>query len=452
MRDGLAAIVGAEHVLAGTETEYLRDATQARGLVGRADAIVLPATAQEIAAVLAWCYEHDVPLVPRGGGTGYAAGAVPLDGGVVVSLERLSRVRRFEPLLWLVQVEAGVRTADLRRLARENGLFFPPDPGAAEQSMVGGNIATNAGGPHAFKYGVTGRWVTGLEAVVPPGEIVSVGGAIRKDVAGYDLKSLLVGSEGTLGIITAAWLRLLPAPEAFLPVAAFYRSTAEGCEAIRRILGSGIDAAAIEYLDEGALGIAAPAFPGSVPRGAGFMVVAEVDGSREEAKRRSAELAEVLGEDALGVHAPADPSGVAALWRWREGMAFAASAVLGGKVAEDIAVPLDRLEDAIDGTVEIGRRHGLTAMSWGHAGDGNIHSNFLVRPDEPGEVERADGAVDELFDLAIALGGSISGEHGTGWLKRGYLERQWGPKAFELHRAIKHAFDPKGLLNPGKKL
>ena len=166
--------------------------------------------------MLAWCYEHDVPLTPRGGGSGFAGGAVPVDGGVVLALDRLDRVRAFEPLLWRAHVEAGVRTKRVQQLARESGLLFPPDPGAPEQSQIGGNVATNAGGPHAFKYGVTGRWVTGLEAVVPPGEVIAVGGPIRKDVAGYDLKSLLIGSEGTLGIVTAAWLRLIPAPEAAL--------------------------------------------------------------------------------------------------------------------------------------------------------------------------------------------------------------------------------------------
>ena len=161
-----------------------------------------------------WCYEHDVAIIPRGGGTGFTGGAVPLDGGVVLSLERLRKTRHLDPEFWRAAVEAGVVTADLRRRARENGLFFPPDPGSAEQSQLGGNIATNAGGPHAFKYGVTGAWITGLEVVLAPGELVRIGGPLRKDVAGYDLKSLMIGSEGTLGVVTAAWVKLIPAPEA----------------------------------------------------------------------------------------------------------------------------------------------------------------------------------------------------------------------------------------------
>jgi glycolate oxidase subunit GlcD len=444
----LAAILGPDSVLDGSDPVYTRDATETRGIAGHADAVVLPRSAEEVARVLAWCYEHDVALTPRGGGSGFAGGAVPVEGGVVLALDRLDRVRSFEPLLWRGHAEAGVRTSHVQRLARESGLLFPPDPGAPEQSQIGGNVATNAGGPHAFKYGVTGRWVTGLEAVVPPGEVISVGGPIRKDVAGYDLKSLLIGSEGTLGIVTAAWLRLIPAPEAAFPVVGFYADTRTGCAAIERVVGSGLVPAALEYLDGGALAAAGPAFPGGVPAGASFMVIAEADGTREEAARLRDELVEALGESSVAVQAP-EP---AELWRWREGVAFAVISLRGGKSGEDVVVPLDRLADAIEETVEIGRRHGLQACSWGHAGDGNVHSNFVVDPHDEAELDRARAGAEELFAMAIRLGGSISGEHGIGWTKRGWLERQWGTRAVELHRELKRAFDPKGLLNPGKKI
>src|SRR5581483_5101352 len=203
-----------------------------------------------------------------------------LDGGVVLCTERMTGVRAFDPLLWRIEVEAGVTTAHLQRLVRDSGLWFPPDPGAAESSQIGGNIATNAGGPHAFKYGATGSWVTGLEAVVPPGDVIRIGGATRKDVAGYDLKSLLVGSEGTLAVITAAWLRLIPAPEAALPLVGFYGSVEQGCSAIERIMGSGVVAAALEYLDAGALRAAQRTFPEGIPGGAEFAVLTEADGAR----------------------------------------------------------------------------------------------------------------------------------------------------------------------------
>ena len=216
-----------------------------------------PGNAAEVAAVLALCYERDVPLIPRGGGTGLAGGAVPLEGGVVCSLERLRAVRSLEPALWRMHVEAGLSTRHVQRLARENGLCFPPDPGASEQSQIGGNVATNAGGPHAFKYGVTGNWVTGLEAAIAPGELIEVGGPYRKDVGGYDLKSLLIGSEGTLGIITAVRLMLMPAPEAALPLIAFQRSAAEGCASILDVLAAGVQPAALDFIDGDALRLAA---------------------------------------------------------------------------------------------------------------------------------------------------------------------------------------------------
>jgi glycolate oxidase subunit GlcD len=440
-----------EIVLNGVPAHYLADETESRGVRGRAEAVARPRTAEEVAEVVAWCYERNVAIVPRGGGTGFAGGAVPLDGGLVLSLELLSRVRSFEPLLWRMEVEAGVLTADVRRSAREGGLLFPPDPGAAEQSQIGGNIATNAGGPHAFKYGVTGAWVTGLEAVVAPGELVRVGGPYRKDVAGYDLRSLLVGSEGTLGVVTAAWLRLVPAPEAAAPVVSFHDGIETGCAALERVLGNGIPVAALEYLDPNTVAIAGRSFPRSVPADA-FMVLAEVDGSREEVARLAAETAEVLGEDAVAVHSPSDAAEIAALWRWRDGVSLSVQARRGGKASEDIVVPLDRLAEAVEETLAIGRRHDLDACSWGHAGDGNLHSTFMLAPESDGEVARAAAACEELFDLALRLGGSISGEHGIGWVKRGQLARQWSPAAVALHDGVKRVFDPKGLFNPGKKL
>jgi glycolate oxidase subunit GlcD len=445
----LADVIAPESIVE-PQGRYLAD-LMGRGVVGSADAVVLPSTVEEVAAVLRWCYENDTPLTARGGGTGLAGGAIPVSGGVVIGFDRLNRVRQFDPLLWRMHVEAGVTTGDVQRLARESGLRFPPDPGAAEISQIGGNIACNAGGPHAFKYGVTGHWVTGIEAVIPPGEIVTIGGPLRKDVASYDLKNLLIGSEGTLGLITAAWLRLVPAPELELPVVGLYRDADAGVSAIERVLASGVVPAAIEYLDAVTLDYSGGSYPFGIPKGGSFMVITEADGSRDEATRVAGELREALGDDSVAVHSPTNPEEVAALWRWRGGVAFAILAQRGGAYSEDVAVPLDRLRDVARETLEIARRHDVPGLSFGHAGDGNIHSTFLFSPDEPDEESRADAACHELFQLALKLGGTVSGEHGIGWLKRGQLEHQLGPQAYDLHIRLKRAFDPKNLLNPGKK-
>lgn len=447
----LRAIVGDAGIGDAAETRWRHDATESQGLEGVPGAVLLPASTEEVRAVVAWCYGHDIAIVPRGGGSGFSGGCVPIGGEVVVALDRMTRVRAFDPLLWRIHVEAGLRTSEVRRLARENGLLFPPDPGAAEQSQIGGNVATNAGGPHAFKYGVTGRWVTGIEAVIAPGEVIEVGGPIRKDVAGYDLASLLIGSEGTLGIVTAVWLRLIPAPTAAAPVIGVYRDIRDGCQAIEAILGSGVQPAAIEFLDAGALDAARGSCPFELPAEAAFMVIAEADGSVAETEAVAAELRDALGPEALAIHAPTRSDEVAALWRWRDGVSIAVTAVRGGKVSEDVVVPVERLGDAIEATLELGARHGLEACSWGHAGDGNLHATFMLDAHDADAVARAHAASRELYAAAVAMGGSISGEHGLGWVKRGHLDAQWSPATLAAHAAIKRALDPKNLMNPGKK-
>jgi glycolate oxidase subunit GlcD len=446
----LAELVGAEHVdLPGAiPALYSQDGTATRGLRGAPDLVVRPANAEEVAGVLAACYRHSVALIPRGGGTGLAGGAVATDGGVVCSLERLVRVREFSPSLWRMHVEAGVTTDRVRRLARENGLLFPPDPGAAEQSQIGGNVATNAGGPHAFGYGTTGAWVMGIEAAIPPGRLITVGGPMRKDVSGYDIKSLLIGSEGTLGIITAVWLRLVPAPERTVPVVAFFPDVHVGCEAVAQIMGTGLQPAALDYLDKRTLQAVRGAYASEVPPDAGFALIAEIDGSTAEVERQQAELWDVLAPEAIRVDTPSPQD----VWRWRDGVSSAVTTARGGKLSEDIAVPVDRLEEAIQRVIEIGDRYDLEACSWGHAGDGNLHGTFMIDPAVAAELDAAQLAAGDLFALAVELGGSVSGEHGIGFVKRGQLELQWDEAAMDIHEQIKHVFDPEGLLNPGKKL
>jgi glycolate oxidase subunit GlcD len=448
----LARIVGDAGVIDPGTRPYGEDATRdTMGISGMPDAVVLPGSPEEVRDLVAWCYEQELPIVPRGGGTGYAGGAVPFEGGIVVSMERLRAVRSLEGAYWRGEVEAGVTTGNVARLARESGLLFPPNPGAAEQSQIGGNVATNAGGPRAFKYGVTGRWVMGLEAVVAPGELIRVGGPLRKDVAGYDLRSLLIGSEGTLGIITSVWLSFVPAPEVSVPLAFVYPDAARGCEAIEQVIGNGLVPAALEYADEGALAAAADSFPVPLPAEGGFLVLLEVDGSQVEAARIRAEALELLSDGATALFAPEEPAEIRALWRWRDGMSAAVTSVTGAKYSEDVSVPIDRLAEVIAGVISIGARHGLQSCSWGHAGDGNIHGSFLMgRDDEPGRQAASEAAAD-LSALAVDLCGSESGEHGVGWIKRGRLEAQLGSEGLRLHLAVKQAFDPKNLLNPGKK-
>ena len=452
--DELSRLLAPERVIAEgpVAREALSDGTANRGVSGSADAIAEPETSEEVAAVLAWCYENELAVVTRGGGTGLAGGAVPR-GGVVLSLERLNRVRSIDPGLWRMEVEAGVTTATVHRIALENGLIFPPDPGASEQSTIGGNVATNAGGPHAFRYGVTGKWVTGLEVVTPPGRIIHTGGPVRKDVSGFDLTSLMIGSEGTLGIVTAAWLRLVPAPQARGVVVAFFADAEDGCEAILEVMAAGIQPTALEFLDGGTLAAGIGSFPFEAPDQPGFAVLAEADGSGQEVERVLGEIGEAMaGCDPASVLTITGRSETDALWNWRDGISYAVAAQRGGKISEDIVVPVERLAEAVDETVAIGARHGLEACSWGHAGDGNLHSTFLVDLDDADQMKRGKAASDELFEMAIRLGGSISGEHGIGSLKTSHVREALGQDVVDLQAEIKRAFDPKLLLNPGKKI
>lgn len=454
LRRDLSRLLSEDRVVSDAASLRLasQDATAGRGVRGTAEALILPRTAEELAAAVEWCYRNDVVMVPRGGGSGLAGGAVP-SGGVVISTERIDSIRSIDPEFWRMEVECGVRTDRVQRVARENGLLFPPDPGAGEQSTIGGNIATNAGGPHAFKYGVTGSWVTGIQVVLPTGRVATIGGPLRKDVAGLDIKRLFIGSEGSLGFITSAWLRLIPAPEARSIVVGFYGSTEAGCDAIAMILGSGIQPTALEFLDEGALAASVGSFPGKAPEGAGFAVIAEADGSPEEVERVTGELTEAMSEGATDeVLKFTRPVEAREFWAWRDGVSIAVTAKRGGKVSEDIAVPVDRLAEAIEGTTEIGERFDLEACSWGHAGDGNLHATFLIDLADREQVERANSAASEVFDMAIRLDGSISGEHGIGSLKAGKVRQALDPTLVDLQADIKRLLDPKMLMNPGKKI
>ncbi len=445
----LSALLGSESLRSGTDVEpYLHDSTDMQGLRGSADAVVVPGSVEQVSQLVEWCYTNGVPIVPRGGGTGFAGGCVPVEGGVVCSLERLNRVRQLTPDLWRMEADAGVTTARIQRLARESGLYYPPDPGAAEQSQIGGNIACTAGGPHSFKYGTTSAWVTGIEAVVRNGQLVRLGGPLRKDVAGYDLRSLMVGSEGTLGVITGAWLRLIPAPETSLTAVAGYPDVESGTAALRRVLAHGVTPATLEYFDRGCVAATRAAFPGGLPPDVGFLVISEADGTANESARIREELLQALGDGAVFLPVGRAVPTLRDLQRWRSGVSFAVSAQRGGKMSEDIAVPIEALETAISMVAKLQDVFGLPTCSWGHAGDGNLHATFMIDSTSVDEVRQAEAAADALFDGALQMGGTVSGEHGLGWVKRHQFDRQFSGNEAALHRSIKLAFDPANLFNP----
>ena len=449
----LEGLLGTEAMRSGTAGEpYLHDSTEMQGLRGRADAVVAPESVEQVQLLVQWCYARGVPMIPRGGGTGFAGGAVPVDGGVVCSLERLNRVRGLDADLWRVAVDAGVSTSTVQRLARENGLYYPPDPGASETSHIGGNIACNAGGPHSFKYGTTSAWVTGIEAVISDGQLIRFGGPLRKDVAGYNVRALMAGSEGTLGIITGAWLRLIPAPEASHTVITGYPDLASGVAAIRNIYALGVTPATLEYFDRGCVIATRGAFPGGLPADVQFLITSEADGAADEAARVRDELREALGRGAVFMPAADKVPPIRELQRWRSGISFAVSAQRGGKMSEDVAVPVDALEAAIRMVADLETGYGLPTCSWGHAGDGNLHATLMIDATSTDQINRAASAAEALFERTLLLGGTVSGEHGLGWVKRDQLDRQFGKVEVELQRSIKRAFDPANLFNPGKKV
>jgi FAD/FMN-containing dehydrogenase len=451
-RRDLTRIVGDAHVQAPvTSAELLRDATEARGMRGNALAAVFPGSPDEVAAVVRWADRQGVPVVPRGGGTGYSGGAVPDAGSLVLATHRLVGPPALTPEAWRGTFPAGMTTHEVQRRCLDAGLFFAPNPGSAESCLIGGNVATNAGGPRSFRYGSTRAWVSGLDVVLPDGQPARLGGDARKSVETLDLLGLMCGSEGTLGVITSVTLRLQPAPEAALPVLAVYADRDAGLRAIDAVMASGVVPTALEFLDAGALRAARAGFPGGLPDGAAFAVLTEALGRADVAAIEAAALADALAPDALTVVRPSERSGVEALWRWRDGVSLAVVAARSGKLSEDVTVPLERLGAALDAVDALGREHDVEVTSWGHAGDGIVHATVLVDREDRVVLERARTAAHGLCDVALDLGGVLSGEHGIGAVKRAATERL-EPAVLAAQRAVKDALDPRGTMNPGRKL
>lgn len=445
-------IVGPAHVRDDPQSldAYAADAL---GKGHRPDLVVVPGGRDEIAAVARLCNERRVPLVVRGAGTGYTGGAVPTAGGVVLSMERLNRILEIDEQNLLAVVEPNVVTADLQRAVERVGLFYPPDPASLESSSLGGNVAECAGGPRAFKYGTTKRYVLALEAVLPTGDIIRTGSKAVKNVVGYDLTQLLVGSEGTLAIVTAITLRLVPKPPARATLAAAFAGIQAAVDAVSALIARRVVPAAIELIDADSLR-AAEAYAGpnrNIPPGAGAVIILEADGTAAAVAEESARIEEACAvSGALLVSRAAGDAERDALWNLRRQVSLALRATGLLKINHDVVVPRGRVPALFDVLSRLKERYALRIASFGHAGDGNIHVNFMIDPDDAAERQRAAAAERELFEAVVALEGSISGEHGIGFAKAPYLSIELSDTEIALMKRVKAAFDPQGILNPGK--
>lgn len=427
---------------------YSYDATGNRFLP---DAVAFPAGLEEVRQAVLLANRFRFPLIPRGAGSGFSGGSLPVRGGLVLSTERMDRILEIDEENLVAVVEPGVVTATLKEEARRRGLFYPPDPASMRFSTIGGNLAECAGGMCAVKYGVTRDYVLGLEAVLGTGEVLRTGVRTAKGVVGYDLTRLLVGSEGTLGIVTRAVLRLIPLPEGTATLLAFFGTPVAASRAVGGIFRSRLLPSALELMDRTALECVREGGGLSVPDGAGCALLAEVDGPRASlADQADRVRREFLRHGASEVRQAEDFAGREALWALRRAISPSLRKVAPVKINEDIVVPRSALPEMYAFLEELGARERLRIVNFGHAGDGNIHVNLMIAGTDDGERRRAERAVDEIFRKTLALGGTISGEHGVGISKAPWLGLEAGPMGVEAMRRIKRAFDPNGILNPGK--
>lgn len=448
----IESVVGPSHVKTDAESlaTYGTDALK-RGTP--ADIVVLPGNVDEVAAVVRICDAARVAIVPRGAGTGYTGGAVPLAGGVVLSLERMNRILEIDEANLVAVVEPYVITGDLQAAVERVGLFYPPDPASLLKSTIGGNVAECAGGPRAFKYGTTKRYVLGLQAVLPTGEIVETGGKVVKNVVGYDLTQLLVGSEGTLAIITRIILRLVPKPPAQVTLRATFSDVEAAAEAVNNIIRARVVPAALELIDGDSLEAVAQYLQvrSLAPEGTGAILLLEVDGIPEaigeEADRVAAACREAGATEILRARDEAERE---ELWRVRRELSYSLKTITPLKFNHDVVVPKGRIPELFALVRQIKEKYRLRIPLFGHAGDGNIHVNIMVQPDDADEIARAHQAEPELFRAVIGLEGSISGEHGIGFSKMPFIPLELSRDEIALMKRVKAAFDPHGILNPGK--
>jgi len=451
----LQAIVGPAHVL-DSDLErftYSYDSSFMPLLPAhKPDLVVRPLTTAEVAQVMAIAYEHSIPVTPRGAASGRTGGSVPLQGGISLSLDRMTKIIELDEQNMMVTAEAGVRTFDLYTTCAAKGLFYPPDPASWKVSTIGGNIAENAGGMRAVKYGVTSDYVMGLEVVLADGTLLPTGGKAIKNVTGYDLKSLFTGSEGTLGIITTALLKLIAMPKRRGTLQIMFRSLADGCRMIHQMLQSGIVPSAAEIMDKVCLDAVARHRQVSFVPGSEACIVIEIDGDHDDVLEAQAKKIETVASECGSVEFRFARSAQEAdeLWAIRRGLSSAVAGVAPNRLGEDISVPRDAFPEIVRRIGLIAEKFKLAIAVYGHAGDGNLHPSILCDLSNPEEAERVHQAVNEIFSAALAVGGTLSGEHGIGITKQQYFSLALGAAGVQTHKAIKQALDPKGILNPGK--
>jgi glycolate oxidase len=415
------------------------------------DVVVLPRSTRSVSKLLRFANRHKLPVTPRGAGHGYVGGCVPVRGGIVLSLARLSRIKEINASDFVAVVQAGVNTAKLQQEVEKQGLFYPPDPASRADNSIGGNIITNAGGPRCLKYGVTRDYVLGLEVVLADGTVLRLGGRTHKNKTGFELHRLFVGSEGLLGVVTEATLKLLPLPPYRACLAIGFASMRAAVRSLHAILAAGFLPAALELADSFTLAAAFKRTGSERLRGCRAHLIVELDGQRRSVRGEIAQLRRLIApQKPLFVEIGLGQAQCEAVWQIRREFSYALRDTGLTKLNEDIVVPRGRLEDLFAFAARLQRKHSLAVACFGHAGDGNIHTNVMVDYKQPGAKRRSHAALDELFQQVIAWGGSITGEHGIGLAKQRWWPLAISKEVRELHRTVKHALDPRGILNPGK--
>jgi glycolate oxidase len=419
--------------------------------VHQPDAVALPRSAKSVAAILRFAHKNKIPVTPRGAGHGYVGGCVPMHGGIALSTERMGKILEINPADFIAVVQPAVNTAKFQTAVEKLGRFYPPDPASRANNSLGGNIATNAGGPRCLKYGVTRDYVLGLQVVLADGTIVRLGGRTHKNKTGFDLHRLFVGSEGLLGVITEATLKLLPLPPFRANLAVGFNSMNAAVRALQSIFAAGFLPCAAELADEFTLAAAAKRTKSERLLGCKAHLIVELDGQENPVRQEIAAVEEIVWKQKpLFVERGFGNEQCEAVWQIRREFSYALRDTGLTKLNEDVVVPRGKLEELFKFAATLQKKHGLQLACFGHAGDGNIHTNVMVDYTQPGAKKRAEVCLDELFRWVISSGGAITGEHGIGLAKKRWWPQAVSKEARALHGKIKSALDPHGILNPGK--